>query len=659
MFAAVGGIILGSAVTAAVSTFRTPSKDDNNNNGEEETTEDRAVEEGESNVTPEINPIEHVNFLADILNRLWPHIAIAGADEIREAVEPTFKDTMPGPLASLHFTKIDLGKVPIVMDNIVVHELKNGTVQFDLDVTWDSDSDIQMKANYVGSFGVKSIKLNGRMSFTLNPLKNALPIVSAIQYGFINPPKMELDFTGLANIADFSVIDKSIRGTMQGVIAGMMVLPHRKLYKMDAGSDFRTYCQHPIGVARITCVRGRGFQVEKRVMGKNDIPDVYCNIQLGCEQVWKSSTAKDNLAPEWNETYDFLLCDNDQIVSVEAWDEDNGTLDSDDYLGTACASVADLLLAGKTLEVELQQKGKKTGAFVTLHCDVCKFTTSTIARFDEPKNDTQLTGLLAIVVTRATDLPCEKKTAASCVKVTYGSQVFMTGVVIDEPGYDPCNPVFDKAFRVPLRAGAPSDSVILMQLMNGNQVLGETVIQHADLTAAPNQTLMERRKVVGEGCIEFSVSLMGVANVGEEMSVRPAAAPTTSTAGPAKESVRVSIVSGRGFTVRKRGFLKPDIPDIYCQVKFGSSPTVWRTATIKDSITPVWNNESSEYPMTSNNQVIVLDIYDANSKGGDNLLGTARITVGKVLLGGGSMELEVQQNGTGIGAYILVRCEKV
>ncbi|KAI2506642.1 Synaptotagmin-like mitochondrial-lipid-binding domain [Fragilaria crotonensis] len=665
MFAAVGGLILGSVVTAAVTTIRSPSSPSKEGDKETDDEQGGTTETSQGTATvpaspPEINAIEHVNFLADILNRLWPHIAIAGAGEIRDAVEPMFKDTMPGPLSSLHFTKIDLGKVPIVMDNIVVHELKDGTVQFDLDVTWDSDSDIQLKANYVGSFGVKSIKLNGRMTFVLNPLANTLPIVSAIQYGFINPPKLELDFTGLANIADFTIIDKTIRGIMQGVMADMMVLPHRKLYKMNPASDFRTFCQRPIGVARITCVRGRGFRVEKKMMGKHDVPDVYCSVQLGCEPAWKTSTVKDNLSPEWNETCDFLLSDNDQIVSLEAWDQDKGTLDSDDHLGTACLSVADLLLAGKTREVELQQKGKATGAFVTIHCDVLKFATSNVARFDEPKNENQLVGLLAVVVTRASDLPCEKKSAATCVKITYGSQVFMTGVVIDEPGYDPCNPVFDKAFRIPLRAGAPSDTVILMQLMNGEGVLGETVIQHADLSAAPNQTLMERRKVVGDGSIEFSVSLLGVPKPGQEpLIARPVAEPSSSSADPPRETVRISIVSGRGFTVRKRGFLKADVPDIYCQVKFGSSPTVWRTATIKDSITPVWDDESSNYTMTSNNQVIVLEVYDANKRGGDDLLGTARITVGKVLLGGGSIELEVQQNGTGIGAYILVRCEKV
>ena len=667
MLAAVGGLILGSVVTAAATTLRSPSSP--SKDGDKETGKDD--EQGGTTVTstrtasvavspPEINASEHVNFLADILNRLWPHIAIAGAAEIRNAVEPMFKDTMPGPLASLHFTKIDLGKVPIVLDNIVVHELKDGTVQFDLDVTWDSNSDIQLKANYVGSFGVKSIKLNGRMTFVLNPLTNTLPIVSAIQYGFINPPKLELDFTGLANIADFSVIDKTIRSIMQGVMADMMVLPHRKLYKMNPASDFRTYCQHPIGVARITCVRGRGFCVEKKMMGKHDVPDVFCSIQLGCEPVWKTSTVKDNLSPEWNETYDFVLSDNDQIVSLEAWDEDNGTLDSNDHLGTARLSVADLLLAGKTIEVELQQKGKATGAFVTIHCDVLKFSSSNLAHFDEPKNENQLAGLLAIVVTRATDLPCEKKSAATCVKITYGSNVFVTGVVIDEPGYDPCNPVFDKSFRVPIRAGAPSNGVILMQLMNGAHVLGEAVIQHAELAAAPNQTLMERRKVVGDGCIEFSIALFGLPTTDREpLSDRPATAPSSTSAGTPGETVRVSIVSGHGFTVKKRGFLKPDTPDIYCQVKFGSSPTIWRTPTIKDSITPTWKNESTDYTMTSNNQVIVLEVYDANKRGGDDLLGTARISVGKVLLGGGSMELEVQQNGTGIGAYILVRCAKV
>lgn len=82
---------------------------------------------------------EHVGFLTDIMKQLWIYVKVAGADSIKETVEPMFKDMMPAGLGGLHFTKIDLGSVPIRMDNVVVHKLdhKTNTLQFDLDLVWD------------------------------------------------------------------------------------------------------------------------------------------------------------------------------------------------------------------------------------------------------------------------------------------------------------------------------------------------------------------------------------------------------------------------------------------------------------------------------------------------------------------------------------------
>ena len=48
---------------------------------------------------------------------------VAGEKEIKDTVEPSFAD-LPGPLAKLHFTKIDLGTVPIRMDNVIVHKVQ-------------------------------------------------------------------------------------------------------------------------------------------------------------------------------------------------------------------------------------------------------------------------------------------------------------------------------------------------------------------------------------------------------------------------------------------------------------------------------------------------------------------------------------------------------
>jgi len=48
------------------------------------------------------------DFLNDLVRELWPNINVAGCNMIKEIVEPMFKTMLPGPLKSLHFTKLDL-----------------------------------------------------------------------------------------------------------------------------------------------------------------------------------------------------------------------------------------------------------------------------------------------------------------------------------------------------------------------------------------------------------------------------------------------------------------------------------------------------------------------------------------------------------------------
>ena len=119
------------------------------------------------------------------------------------------------------------------------------------------------------------------MCILMRPLTTDLSIVSGIQYTFINPPDLELNFTGAAQVADFKVIDRKIRGILQDVLASMIVLPERMLYKMDPACSFLDIYRKPLGIACIKIESGRGFVVEKRALRKDDIPDCYCNVTLG------------------------------------------------------------------------------------------------------------------------------------------------------------------------------------------------------------------------------------------------------------------------------------------------------------------------------------------------------------------------------------------
>ena len=382
-----------------------------------------------------MNEEEQIGFLADIVHQLWPYINIAGSDTIRATAEPMFQE-MPGPLRTLHFTKIDLGTVPIRLDNVCVHDvdLESNTLAFDLDIVWDGNCDIKLKADLIGSFGVKSIKMKGRMSILMRPLVPTTSIVEAIQYGFINTPEISLKYSGLAHVADFQGIDQTITDILKSTITSMMVLPRRRLYKMDKASDFSHIHKPPLGVLRLTIMKGQGFVVEKGLI-VDDVPDCYCTVKMG-DIHHRTRAINDTLQPLWNETMDFVLSDHDQCLELECWDHDTAPLDADDLLGTAQTSPGQLILTGGILELPLQDQNRPNGAVVTVGSQVLRFTpqldslrVKKSSSDNDDDYDKHICGLLTIMILGAMDIPMAREEAAAFVQVTCASSKLATSAV--------------------------------------------------------------------------------------------------------------------------------------------------------------------------------------------------------------------------------------
>lgn len=223
------------------------------------------------------------NFLTCLIRELWPHLNVALCEMIRETVEPTLAESLPSPMNTLKFTKLNLGKSPPKIENLVVHDNDeqanpDDPVQFDFDLVWKSGRgcNITLKtASYGLTLGVEKFALTGHMTFLAHP-SDEIPCVSSLQYAFINTPSMNLDFTGLAELADIKSIKRIVIDSILSTLNEMMVLPHRSLYKMDYACSLMDVYRPPIGIARVTLLSGRGFQVEKRMLRSDDIPDVYC-----------------------------------------------------------------------------------------------------------------------------------------------------------------------------------------------------------------------------------------------------------------------------------------------------------------------------------------------------------------------------------------------
>ncbi|KAL2161062.1 hypothetical protein VTH06DRAFT_8775 [Thermothelomyces fergusii] len=320
---------------------------------------------------------ESPGFLNDLVKQLWPNMAVAIADSIKQTVEPMFDAMLPAPLNTLHFVKVDLGHVPIHLENVDVHSTENGGIKLDMDVLWDGACDIELDGKLTPKIGVEHLKLYGRLSILLCPLTSVLPCVGALQVAFINKPTIKMTYTDAASIASLGIIDSALRRTVTNIIASMAVLPNRFLVKLDAANDwFRTY-QHPLGVLRLTVESGADLGedvgAETNILKKlvHDVPDCFATVTLSAaEPGWRTRTVRNSRHPEWRQTHDFLVADHDQAVELDVKDRDMACHDD---IGVAATSVRRLLLAGGRQELPLTHAGAPTGGRVTVSARFYRF----------------------------------------------------------------------------------------------------------------------------------------------------------------------------------------------------------------------------------------------------------------------------------------------
>ena len=94
------------------------------------------------------------------MKELWPNINAAGSKMVKEIVEPMFKTMLPGPLKSLHFTKIDLGPVPLRLSNARTTKTDADGIKLDLNVDWASKSDIELDADMMPALVSRLINIS-------------------------------------------------------------------------------------------------------------------------------------------------------------------------------------------------------------------------------------------------------------------------------------------------------------------------------------------------------------------------------------------------------------------------------------------------------------------------------------------------------------------
>jgi Ca2+-dependent lipid-binding protein len=359
-------------------------------------------------------------------------------------------------------------------------------------------------------------------------LTNIIPLIGAAQVSFINPPTLKLNFTGAADVADFSLIDGAVRKVILNVIKGIVVLPNRISVKLDANNDyFKTYHQ-PLGIIRITVEKAWGFAEESKTKAKRLLskltrasPDCYAAVEVGAEEAWRTSTKNNTTTPVWGETHDFIVTDFDQCITVNVMDHD---VNSDDEVGLAVTTVKEMLTTGSAQELGLIHNGEDTGGIVAIKSHFYHFEAdgSSFSASDH-KSDGLLCGLVSILVAGATGIKGQREELSPSVVVTWGEKHrFQTAIKTDAPGTDINNPTFDQNFRIPVTSDmvGSSASSFRISCFNKDVEVGGTDVPFSALMEAPDMILQDSFDIGGGAKVRASICLRGINFAsGQDMSL--------------------------------------------------------------------------------------------------------------------------------------------
>lgn len=447
--------------------------------------------------------VESLDWCNDITRMCWPYIGKIVQAELAPTIEPLINLYLPKPFSAFKFLSADLGRDPLTVDRVTVHRRYHNSIALDLDVTFQGSPNMSMKcAPFYAPFGIKELIWKGRLAVLLRPLLTTFPLIGAVQVSMITHPMIDMNFTGIAEFADFGPIERIVRKVLKDVIASMAVLPNRFLYKMTDAIDYFDVYFPPLGVLNVTIEKGRGFTKEKKMGMIKQIPDLYCKASFGLEDM-KTDVRMNNLSPEWNQSRSFILSDLEQPFELKCYDKDAVT--KDDLVGFIALTAKQLLEEGNawvSFQANIDDKIAKK-AEILLRSQ--SFT------FDNPHNTVTGQCVVSVLIDRAFNLP-QTTTRATC-RVRIGSHALReTPEVLKPseriPGVDPINPIWSFSFDV--LCDRISDANVVLEVLAGRTSLGRVTVNAHELSESSSKEAQGLYPLAGKASLRAKVILRGL-----------------------------------------------------------------------------------------------------------------------------------------------------
>jgi len=280
---------------------------------------------------------EKIQWMNWLIRNIWPHSEAAIRRLFEEKALPILNRAVPTMLQPVSIKAFSLGKThPSIGPLTAAKRVRDGDeVQIDVGVNYNGELHVVLDVNGIAELGISHMRLRGTMSVMLKPFIQDIPIVGGLHCFFLNTPEIDFTFAGTLEVANMSVIHERAMDAILGALTKKLVLPNlvfvdTRLEVLKRGDQMIFFTEAlPEAVVRITVVEAIGLvSSEWSIWNLTQTSDPYCTLTLGDHKVSTGIVTK-TTNPTWNATFDMLLHDWNQKITVTIYDRD---LARSDYL---------------------------------------------------------------------------------------------------------------------------------------------------------------------------------------------------------------------------------------------------------------------------------------------------------------------------------------
>ncbi|KZC10058.1 PREDICTED: extended synaptotagmin-2 [Dufourea novaeangliae] len=391
---------------------------------------------------------DRAEWLNKVLYKVWPNINHFARELCKQSIEPAIVEKLAEyKIKGFQFERLILGRIPLKIYGIKAYDknTSRNEVILDADVMYAGDCDITFSVGNIKG-GIKDFQIRGMMRIVMKPLLPAIPIVGGVQAFFLNPPAINFNLVGVADVLDLPGFNDILRKTIVEQIAAFVVLPNKIVIPLSEAVPVETLkMPEPEGVLRIHVVEAKHLMKKDiGVLGKGK-SDPYAIINVGAQE-FRTKTIDNTVNPKWDFWCECAVTSAiAQQITVLLWDYDDTK--GDESLGRASVEVSRVKKKGD-IDTWVSLEQAKHGmihlrlTWLQLSKNVVDLK-SALIETQQLRITSMSTALLVLYIDSAKNLPCVRgnKQPDVYLEASVGGNIKRTATILRS-----CDPVWEQGF---------------------------------------------------------------------------------------------------------------------------------------------------------------------------------------------------------------------